>query len=381
MKIVYCTDTVCYPGGIQMVTMVKANALAKIPGNQVWIVVTDHKKEPLIPLENVELVNLDVNYYEDDWKGGWYVLKGIFQKRKIHKRRLLRFLNEIDPDIVVSTGTSEKNFLPTMSVKSSPVFIREIHFEKNYRKRAAKGWKGLLFAHFSDWYDYGYKIKKYNQIVVLTEEDRLNNWKGCNKVTVMPNPKTANANGHSNCQKKKAIAAGRLVPQKNFVSLIRCWRIVVDRFPDWCLEIWGTGIQENLIKEEVKNLQLEENVCLKGFTSDIYSKMRESSMYLMTSEFEGFPLVLIEAMSTGLPVVSYACPTGPKDIIDDGKNGFLVPVNDEDMFAEKICVLIENEPLRKKMGQEALSVSQRYEIDTIIPCWMTLFQNLKTEKC
>jgi glycosyltransferase involved in cell wall biosynthesis len=120
---------------------------------------------------------------------------------------------------------------------------------------------------------------------------------------------------------------------------------------------------------------------LKGFTSDIYSKMRESSMYLMTSEFEGFPLVLIEAMSTGLPVVSYACPTGPKDIIDDGKNGFLVPVNDEDMFAEKICVLIENEPLRKKMGQEALSVSQRYEIDTIIPCWMTLFQNLKTEKC
>ena len=107
-----------------MVTMVKANALAKIPGNQVWIVVTDHKKEPLIPLENVELVNLDVNYYEDDWKGYWYVLKGIFQKRKMHKKRLLRFLNDIAPDIVVSTGTSENNFLPYLSVSSHPVFIR-----------------------------------------------------------------------------------------------------------------------------------------------------------------------------------------------------------------------------------------------------------------
>ena len=90
-----CTDTVCYPGGIQTVTLVKANALAKIQGNQVWIVVTDHTRNPILPLENVTLVNLEVNYYDDDWRGYWYVLKGLICKRHIHKQRLQEVLDDI----------------------------------------------------------------------------------------------------------------------------------------------------------------------------------------------------------------------------------------------------------------------------------------------
>lgn len=129
MKIAYCTDSICYAGGIQRVTIAKANKLAL--KNEVWIIVTDNKDKPVFPLSTkVHLVNCDINYFEDDWKSRFYILKGIIYKRKQHKKRLKEILNQIQPDIVISTGTSEKNFLPYLSVSSHPVFIREIHSNK-----------------------------------------------------------------------------------------------------------------------------------------------------------------------------------------------------------------------------------------------------------
>lgn len=363
-----------------MVTIVKASALAKIPGNQVWIVVTDHKKEPLIPLENVELVNLGVNYYEDDWKGYWYVLKGIFQKRKIHKRRLQGLLNEIEPDIVVSTGTSEKNFLPYLSISSHPVFIREIHCVKNYREKAARSLKDKLMAKVADFYDYGYRIKSYDRIVVLTQEDKEENWKGWIRVEVIPNPITLKPHGLSDCSSMKTIAAGRLAQQKNFSSLIRVWEEVVKQHSDWILEIWGNGEQEQVLREMIIGSHLEKNVYLKGFTTHLSDELETASIFLLSSEFEGFPLVIIEAMSVGLPVIAYACPTGPKDIVEDGKNGFLIPLQDEKMFARKICSLIEDDTLRKAMGYQAWLASQDYQLDKIIARWMRLFEQLLAVK-
>ena len=103
-------------------------------------------------------------------------------------------------------------------------------------------------------------------------------------------------------------------------------------------------------------------------------------MFLLSSDFEGFPLVIIEAMSVGLPVVAYACPTGPKDIIEDGKNGFLIPMQDEKLFARKICALIEDTDLRKNMGHQAWMKSKDYQMDKIIHKWMLLFEELKAIK-
>lgn len=377
MKIVYCTDTICHPGGIQTVTMVKANALASIPDNQVWIIVTEKITTPMIELSDVHLVYLDINYYEDDWKGYRYRIMGLFVKRRWHKTRMQAILNEIKPDIVVSTGTSEKYFLPTLKIFSCPVFIREIHFEKNYRKRAALQWMDKLMASVSNVYDYGYRIKKYHKIIVLTKEDKERNWKGWKNVVVIPNPITRSDYVFSDCGSKKAIAAGRLVPQKNFKSLIRVWSRVVELHPDWILEIWGDGVQEEMLLGMIKNLRLKEKVFLKGFTSDLLHEMETASIFLLSSEFEGFPLVLIEAMSVGLPVVSYACPTGPRDIIEDGKNGFLIQPNDEEEFANKVCRLIEDTELRVKMGKNALRTSENYQMEKIIDMWMDLFHSLR----
>lgn len=243
MKIVYCTDSICYAGGIQRITISKANALSQIEGNEVWIIVTDNKQKPVLPIDSkVHIIDLDINYFADDWKSKWHVLKGIFIKRKLHKKKLTVALNEIRPDIVISTGTSEKNFLPGISsISSKPAFIREIHNTKNYRSLAATNVFYKTLAFLGDIIDYNIYIKKYHRIVVLTNEDKETNWKYDDNVVVIPNPLTSPCTLQSSLENKTVIAVGRLVPQKNFSSLIEAWVHVAEKHPDWTLEIWGEG--------------------------------------------------------------------------------------------------------------------------------------------
>jgi len=382
MRIVYCTDSVCYAGGIQRITVAKANALADIEGNEVWIVVTDNKRpKPVLPISGkVHLVDLDVNYYEDDWKSRLHVLKGIFVKRREHKRKLQQFLNTISPDIVISTGTSEKNFVPRMKVASNPSFIREIHCTSNYRQLVANGWFEKFSAWAGDIIDYHYYIREYDKIVVLTDEDKQLHWKKNDKVEVIPNPLTTEHNKRSTLKSKTVVTAGRLTAQKNFASLISAWKIVNKSHPDWKLEIWGEGSRRNELQQQIEDLQLRDSASLMGYTDDIISKFADASIFVCSSKFEGFGLVIVEAMSCGLPVVSYSCPCGPKDIITDGTDGFLVSIGDEQIMAERINYLIEHLDSRLVMGQAALDKSKQYSTDVITSKWMELFDSILIKK-
>ena len=375
MKIVYCLNSIRYLGGIQRVTVVKANALAEIENNEVYIIVTDNKNgvftEPLSP--KVHLIDLDINYYEDDYKSRWNVLKGIFIKRKEHKKRLASELNKIQPDIVISVGQSEKNMLP--SIKGKWKTIREFHFVKDYRLRQANSLFDKILAWGGNIYDFSYKIKGYDHIVSLTHEDKKTNWKGWKKVSVIPNPSTFHTDKTSTLNRKKVISVGRLSPQKNYASLIRAFKYVVDKHPDWSLDIYGNGPQEFELKSLINQLNLNRHVYLKGFSSNVKEEMINASIYAMSSIFEGFPLVLIEAMTCGLPVVSYTCPCGPKDLITNGVDGYLSPLNDEKTLASQIMVLINNKNLRKQMSKAALKKASYYHISSIIPMWINLFKN------
>ena len=342
---------------------------------------TYNKQKPVLPIdEKVHLIDLDVNYFEDDWKSKWHVLKGIFIKRKEHKKRLLVALNEIRPEIVISTGTSEKNFLPGIYVNSKPKFIREIHNTKNYRSLAATNKFSKLLAILGDMVDYNLYISRYHRIVVLTHEDKESNWKNNEKVVVIPNPLTAPCSSQSTLDHQTVIAVGRLVPQKNFSSLIDAWKLVASKHPEWTLEIWGEGALRNDLQQQINNLGLKQSVYLKGYTYDIQEKMLNASIFVLSSFFEGFGLVIVEAMSCGLPVVSYDCPCGPKDIITEGKDGFLVPVNDEEALAERINILIRNEYIRKQMAIQTLAKIEKYKVNNIITKWMDLFKVIKNNR-
>lgn len=381
MKIVYCIDSLCYLGGIQNTTITKANGLAQI-GHQVWIIVTDNKYSPLHPVDpKVQVINLDINYSEDDWKSKFYLIKSILIKRKKHKKAIAKVLNDINPDVIISTCTSEKNFLPNIRLNSTPIFIREIHNQKGYRLLHARSLFEKIMAIIGNWYDYSWNINKYDQIVVLTNEDKELNWKNNSKVSVISNPVTFDTNiKTAPLTNKKIITAGRLVHQKNYKSLINAWKIVNQKHPDWQLEIWGDGVLKNELSKQINTLGLNNKVLLMGYTNDIISRMLQASGCVLSSLYEGISLVLIEAMSCGLPIVSYACQCGPKDLIEHGKNGFLCEVNDETKLAEYICSIIEDEKLRIKMGQASKKKSEEFSIEKIVTQWINLFQTLINNK-
>ncbi|MBO5563947.1 MAG: glycosyltransferase family 4 protein [Bacteroidales bacterium] len=372
MKIVYCLDSIRGVGGIQRVTVTKANALAGVPGNTVWIVVADTSGEQVYAVSpQVHVADLDIRYYEDDWKSRWNVLKGIFLKRRTHRSRLEALLREIGPDVVVSVGESEKNFLGT--IRGKWMKVREIHYAKNYRHLAASSFFERLLAIGGDLYDYHWKIRRYDRIVVLTQGDRNNNWHGEAKVRVIPNPLPFHSEICSPLKDKRILAVGHLTATKNFRSLVRSFRRVSDRFPQWRLDILGDGEERPLLEEEIARLSLEGQVRLRGSVTDIRKEMLSASLLVMTSRFEGFGMALVEAMHCGLPVVAYDCPEGPKAIISDGLNGYLVPPGDESALSERICSLIEDPKKRCRMGIAARISSRRYEIDQIVPMWMDLF--------
>ena len=377
MKIAYCLNSIRYLGGIQRVTIVKANALASISGNEVYIIVTDNNQSALIttPLsDKIKLVDLDVNYYYDDWKSKWNVLKGIVEKRIEHKNKLAKALNDIHPDIVISVGQAEKYMI--LEIPGKWKKIREMHYPKKYRRMSVNTIYEKMIAYCSDFYDYESRINKYDQIVLLTKEDKEKNWPDYDNISVIPNPLTEDNSILSSLDTKTIITSGRLEKPKNFQSLINAFSLVSKLHSDWKLEIYGEGSQRRELQDMINRLETK-NIFLKGYTDNIYEKLAQSSLFVSTSIFEGFGLSIIEAMSCGLPIVSYECPCGPKDIIEDNKSGFLITVNDERKLAEKINLLIEDQNLRKRMGSNAREASEKYKIEKIIPIWMTLFNNLK----
>lgn len=375
MKIVYSTESVTRNGGIQTVTIVKANALAEIPGNDVYIVVPHiNGTSPRKISSKVHLINLGIKDY---WVS---VLKQPARNRN-YKRLLQKELELIGPDIVVSTGLQDRNFLPRIKVSSNPVFIREIHFMSKYRRLMTESFKENILALWSEFLDYRLSIKLYDRIVLLSEEDRKRNWPDNPKAICMPNPLTGTSDARSPLKARKAIAVGRLCYQKHFDALINAWKNIADRYPEWILDIWGgNGPLYDSLKRLISDLHLEHNVYLKGETPDITAKMAESSMIISTSVFEGMPLVLLEALSAGLPIVTFNYKYGADEIVSEGENGFIVEQDDLESLANRIERLITDDRLRMEMGNNSLASSERFLPKTIAKRWMTLFLKLRSEK-
>ena len=156
--------------------------------------------------------------------------------------------------------------------------------------------------------------------------------------------------------------------------MIKVWSIVQRHHPDWVLNVYGNGELKPYYEKEVNERNL--NIVIHPAVEDIFDKFLDSSMLLMTSLYEPFGLVLAEAMSCGLPVIAFDCPYGPSDIIHDGIDGYLIEDRDIESYSKMVCRLIEDEQLRRKMGQAGVVSSQRYNADTIMPQWDSLFKSL-----
>ncbi len=377
IRLAYCIPSLDHSGGMERVLTAKANYLADKLNYDVYIIITDDKgTKPYFPLsDKINVIQLDVNI-DNLWQYPIWKRLYLFQKKmKEYKRKLEICLNTLRPDITVSLLRREINFL--CDIKDGSAKIGEIHFGR-YKYREANF--GFLPNIANKWITNRWmaqldkKVKQLDRFVVLTHEDATY-WEGLTNLMVIPNPITINNDHYSDCTAKNAIAIGRYTYQKGFDRLLYAWKDVYKKHPDWQLYIYGGGNKEAYI-EQVKKMGLKSGVHCEGPITNVTEKYLESSIFILSSRFEGLPLVLMEAMSVGLAPVAFACPCGPKDIIKDGENGLLCKNGDTTELASKICELIEDENLRKVIGQNAANSIKKYSLDNIMHQWNDLFEEI-----
>ena len=339
MKLVFCLNSLYHVGGSERVWIARLNYLSENTDYQLYLITTDQDKRKIFYEVNskINLIDLDINYYKDKELN---FIKRIFQfkkKQKKHLKKLEKTLNEIQPDIVIGHGTEEKWLLPYFKGKYK--IILEHHLEKNFLKKSAKN---MLYKLKADYFIYKERklINFYDEFLVLTEQDK-EQWNN-DKIKVIPNPLPFYPTEVSSLKNKKIISIGRLEYQKGYDILIDVWNIISKKYPDWILEIYGEGTEREKLQNKINKLGLENSFLLKGVEKNIQSKYLESSIYVMSSRFEGMPMVLLEAMSCGLPIVSFDCPCGPKDMIRNNEDGFLVEFGNIEKMAKKIEELIIN---------------------------------------
>jgi glycosyltransferase involved in cell wall biosynthesis len=175
--------------------------------------------------------------------------------------------------------------------------------------------------------------------------------------------------------KKEIVAVGRFLPQKNYPMLLSAVKMVFEKHPQYILKIYGKGPLEKELKMKVTELGINDHVFFEGFHLDVHECMKDADIFVMSSDFEGLPNALMEAMAMGFPVVTTNCPAGgPEELITDGVNGMLVPVGDSQAMAEKINYLIENKEIKEEMGRKAVGIRETHTSEHICAAWRAILE-------
>ena len=377
LKLVYITPALYMAGGVERVLTLKANYFAEHFGYDITIILTEGKDKPLFyPLSNkIKVINLNIGF-EELWSCSF--VKKIFvylKKQRQFKKALTRELMRLRPDITISLLRREINFLN--DIKDGSRKIGELHVNRaNYRNFEVNDSNFFknLFAKF--WmHSLVAKLKKLDWFVVLTEEDK-DAWPELKNICVIPDPLSFLPTKYSEFKERRVIAVGRYVYQKGFDLLLQAWSKIEKLYPDWQLVIFGDG-DRTPYENQMKALGIDDNRChLNGPTSNVQHEYINSSIFVFSSRFEGFGMVLVEAMACGLPVVSFDCPCGPKDIIKDGEDGILVENGNIELLASSLSILINDESLRKSMSKAGQKNAQRFNIVHIAEQWRDLFESL-----
>lgn len=379
MKIIYCMHSLYNPGGMERVLLGKVAYLKAHTDHDLQIVTTNQGDKPVffgLP-EGVSHTDLDINYESGAQSGPLKKIAVYLRKKRLHKRRLTELLMREKADIVVSLFPSESSFIP--DIKDGSKKVLELHFNRYFRTQYGR--TGIIGAidRMREKSDLKL-VKKFDRFVVLSEEDR-GYWGALPNMVTIPNASMFDTDKIADTSVHRIIAVGRLDHQKGFDRLLESWRKVREEqdLADWRLDIFGQGEWKESLQKYMDDNGLSESAHLMGTTDDIASEFAASSFIVMSSRYEGLPMVLIEAMTCGLPAVSFACKCGPRDIIEDGRNGLLVTDGDTEALAGAMVKMMRDADLRKSMGEEARKVKEKYDEQAIMKRWISLFEELKAQ--
>ena len=369
MKLLYCIAGTCHSGGMERVLANKANYWAR-HGHEIVIVTTDQRGlPPFFPLDKrIRCFDLDINYEENNGKSIWNKLAHYPLKQYRHRKRLAEVLRRERPDVTVSMFCNDAGFITR--IKDGSRKVLEIHFSKF--KRLQYNRKGLwrladLWRSRQD----ERTVRRFDRFVVLTEEDKAY-WGNLPNIAVIPNANTFATDRTADLDSRRVIAIGRYTHQKGFERLIEAWSLLAKDFPDWRLDIIGSGEEEGPLQTLIDKRRLNGLVSLTKPTKAIGQVYANASLLALSSRYEGLPMVLLEAQAFGLPIVAFACKCGPRDIVEEGETGFLVEEGDVEGLARQMAVVMRDEDLRKRMGAKAKRAAGRYAEEEVMRKWEAL---------
>ncbi len=342
-------------GGTERVTSVIANEVAS-KNFDVRIISCQHGKFCKFEInKSIKLHSLNGEKYKSS------ILRKIYVEKE-----LIKYVKKEQIDIMIAVDVALYLYLIPLQMKKLCKCIAWEHFNYYINPNRMVKYARKLVAEYADC------------VVVLGKNDfnnYLTHYKHCKNVKYIYNPVTIDVDELSPLKSKRAVAIGRLNSQKGFDMLIKAWAIIEKQVPDWKLDIYGQGTLQNELKKQIDESNLH-NVRLRGFTNDVNKVYLDSSLFFLSSRYEGFGLVLLEAMASGLPAVSFRCKEGPAEIIDNGVNGFLVEEGNIQQFADCAIKLMKNEELLKQFASKTQKDLGRFNIDTITNQWINLLNSL-----
>ena len=375
MKIIYCIADIYNPGGMERVLLNKLQWLAGRGGYELGLVTTDQNGRP--PFYRfpdwVKMTDLAINYKADNGKNPLAKTLGYLRRRRLHRKALTEHLMRERADIVVSLYPSESSFIPR--IKDGSRKVLELHFDKFFRLQYNR--KGLLGLadRLRTWQDERI-VRRFDKFVVLTQQD-AQMWDPLPNLEVIPNAAPSLPDLPRTAGSKRVIAAGRLDYQKGFDRLLDAWAMLPDGIRrEWHLDIFGQGEWKERLEAQAARLGISDSASINPPTDKIFAEYADSSVLVMSSHYEGFPMVMIEAMASGLPVVSFDFPCGPRDIITPGTDGLIVQDGDIASLAGAMLELMENPAKIEAMSIRARKVSETYSEDKIMGYWEKCFKDL-----
>lgn len=377
MHILYIYSEISIKGGTDKVLVEKANYLVN-HGYKVTIVTESQMGHPLSFNLDIKVNHVDIGLdFNKQYTQGpllrLYTYSSLMLK---YKKRLKRIIYDKHPDIVITTMGRSLSLLSKIGYKG--VLLGEAHTTKLHLRSLhlmeQRGFFYKILAKYMRW-NMSRCASKLDALVLLTIKD-ADDWKGVTKTYVIPNPVPFYPARSARLNNKQVIMVGRYNDAKGYDYLIPAWEIVHHRHPDWTLQVYGSGeLYENVVNW-IEDYHLESSIFLHDPTDDIMNKYLESSICVLSSTYEGFSLVILESMACGVPVVSFDCPHGPRNIINNGEDGLLIDYLNVEALAEGICSLIDDDNKRKEMGSNARVNVQRFSKDVVMQQWEKLFSDI-----
>jgi len=360
VKLLYITNGINGPGGLERVLAIKTLHLAEKHEFEITILgLNNANKNPFFKFSpRINFVNINLPSPKRPIK---YIRR--------YKKGIQQVVDEIQPDIVSVCDNGLKAFLVPVFLKTKAKLIYERHNSRLAQLNSLSRNQSKLLTK-AQFFLTEKLAPKFDCFVILTK-DQKREWTSVKNLKTIPNPRSFTSNKKADLDKKVIISIGKISYQKGQDLLLQIWNKLQPKHPEWELHLYGeenlSFLNTNDLPAQVKFFRAQKN---------IKKKYHNSSIYVMSSRYEGFGMVLIEAMTCGLPSVSFACPYGPADILQHGEDGFLVESENLEQMQAYLERLMTDADLRKKMGQKAQTNANRFAVNPIIEKWVTLYKDL-----